>query len=288
MVYVVERYLPGLSRTDLVRGLSRLAQAIADEDIDVRYLGSTIVLEDEACYCEFEAPTEAAIAEANRRAGLHFDRIVPALTVNSYERRTPMHVSTTVRAPVRFGGPRLYSALVAFAAALAVGIWATVVFTGGSHSQSISARDRQTVNAITALTPAELRAAYGTGLGDADAQHVQAIVSLTPAELVAAFGTDTQAAAVLASLTASERSHVRSIMLLTPEQLRAAYGTDSVDAQHVRAIVSLTPAELVAAFGTETQAAAVLASLTPTERQHVKSIMALTPAQLRAAFGTGM
>ena len=47
----------------------------------MRYLGSTIVLADEACYCRFEGPTEAAIAEANRRAGLSFDRIVPAVDV---------------------------------------------------------------------------------------------------------------------------------------------------------------------------------------------------------------
>ena len=47
----------------------------------MRYLGSTIVLGDEACYCHFEGPTEAAVAEANRKAGLSFDRIVPAVTV---------------------------------------------------------------------------------------------------------------------------------------------------------------------------------------------------------------
>ena len=47
----------------------------------MRYLGSTIVLGDEACYCRFEGPTEAAVAEANRKAGLPFDRIVPAITV---------------------------------------------------------------------------------------------------------------------------------------------------------------------------------------------------------------
>lgn len=81
MVYVVERYLPGLSRSDLLRGLSRLERAAEREESGVRYLDSTIVLRDEACYCRFEGPTEAAIAEANRRAGLPFDRIVPAVTV---------------------------------------------------------------------------------------------------------------------------------------------------------------------------------------------------------------
>ncbi len=83
MVFVVERYLPGLSRSDLLHELAMLerSQELRDEAEVVRYLGSTIVLGDEACYCRFEGPTEAAVAEANRKAGLPFDRIVPAITV---------------------------------------------------------------------------------------------------------------------------------------------------------------------------------------------------------------
>jgi len=83
MVYVVERYLPGLSGSDLLHELARLehTQELRDGAGEVRYLGSTIVLGDEACYCRFEGPTEAAVAEANRKAGLSFDRIVPAVTV---------------------------------------------------------------------------------------------------------------------------------------------------------------------------------------------------------------
>ena len=54
----------------------------------------------------------------------------------------------------------------------------------------------------------------------------------------------------------------------------------------MRGITSMTPAQLVAAFGTDTEAAAVLAILTPKERQYVKSILALTPEQLVATFGT--
>jgi Nickel responsive protein SCO4226-like len=84
MVYVVERYLPGLSRSDLLHGLSRLETATRAPQCTgdgVRYLGSTIVLGDEACFCQFEGPSEAAVAEANERAGLSFDRIVPAVTV---------------------------------------------------------------------------------------------------------------------------------------------------------------------------------------------------------------
>jgi hypothetical protein len=84
MVYVVERYLPGLSRSDLLRKLTELERATEGRltgGPSVRYLGSTIVLKDEACYCHFVGPSEAAIAEANRRAGLSFDRIVPAVAV---------------------------------------------------------------------------------------------------------------------------------------------------------------------------------------------------------------
>jgi hypothetical protein len=83
MVYVVERYLPGLLRCDLLHGLSRLerAEELWAEGQAVRYLGSTIVLRDEACFCEFEGPSEEAVAETNRRAGLPYDRIVHAVTV---------------------------------------------------------------------------------------------------------------------------------------------------------------------------------------------------------------
>ena len=83
MVYVVERYLPGFSRSDLLRGLLRLEQASERTGrTEVRYLGSTIVLRDEACFCQFEGPSSDAVAEVNRQAGLPFDRIVPAVTVN--------------------------------------------------------------------------------------------------------------------------------------------------------------------------------------------------------------
>jgi hypothetical protein len=82
MVFVVEHYLPGLSRSNLLHGLSRLERAMEapGKTQAVRYLGSTIVLEGEACYGHFEGP-EAAVAEANRKAGLSFDRIVPTVTI---------------------------------------------------------------------------------------------------------------------------------------------------------------------------------------------------------------
>ena len=84
MVYIVERYLPGLDQPRLVRMLGKLGavtQELRAEGTVVRYLGSTIVPGDEACFCQFEGASEAAVAEANERAGVPFDRIVAAVTV---------------------------------------------------------------------------------------------------------------------------------------------------------------------------------------------------------------
>jgi Protein of unknown function (DUF4242) len=79
MVYVVERYLPGLNQGALETSLERLREVT--QGTPVTYLGSMIVPTDEACFCQFDGPSEEAIAEANRRAGVPFDRIVAAVAV---------------------------------------------------------------------------------------------------------------------------------------------------------------------------------------------------------------
>ena len=84
MVYVVERYIPGVSGPELERTLMPLGAAteqMRSEGTPVRWLGSTIVPQDEACFCHFDGPSEAAVAEANRRARVAFDRIVRAVAV---------------------------------------------------------------------------------------------------------------------------------------------------------------------------------------------------------------
>jgi hypothetical protein len=79
VVYVVERYLPGLDQRSLESSLGRLRDAT--RGTPVTYLGSTIVPTDEACFCQFDGPSEEAVADANRRAGVPFDRIVAAVAL---------------------------------------------------------------------------------------------------------------------------------------------------------------------------------------------------------------
>jgi hypothetical protein len=84
VIYVVERYLPGMRPAELERALERLKETaleLRDEGREIRYLGSTIVPEDEACFCQFEGSSDELVAEANRRARMRFDRIVPAVAV---------------------------------------------------------------------------------------------------------------------------------------------------------------------------------------------------------------
>jgi hypothetical protein len=77
--FLVERYLPGMSEDALRDSLERLVPATAGTA--VRYICSTILVEDEACLCHFEAPSAAEVAEVNGRAGVPLDRIVPAQRV---------------------------------------------------------------------------------------------------------------------------------------------------------------------------------------------------------------
>ena len=84
MLFLVERYLPGLSSRELEHALERLERVTEElqrEGTVVSYLGSTIVPSDESCFCRFDAPSEAVVVDLNSRAKLHFDRIVVGLAV---------------------------------------------------------------------------------------------------------------------------------------------------------------------------------------------------------------
>jgi hypothetical protein len=235
MVYVVERYLPGLSRADLLPRLSRLESVIEDlraQGSVVRYLGSTIVLEDEACFCQFEGSSVAAVTEANRRAGLPFDRIVPAVLVQPTYRSSEMSISTSI--PKTAGRRRSHplAVIVVIAAVLALATWAIATWSVHSGTRSVHPGPLAEASVLRSLTPQER-------------QYVLGIASMTPVEVAAAFntsrpsvpsrisGSGAQAprsgapslASVLRSLTPRGRRYALGIASLTPLQVWAAFGT---------------------------------------------------------------
>jgi hypothetical protein len=83
--YLVERFLPGDPEAQLAAVADRAsssAEAMRREGIELRYLGSTLIPEDQMCFCLFEAPSAEAVGQANLRAGLTFERILEALSAD--------------------------------------------------------------------------------------------------------------------------------------------------------------------------------------------------------------
>ena len=84
-VFLVERYLPGVTEVDLsmaVRATTRVASLLSDGSVDVRHLVCTLIPVEEVVLCLFQAPSADAVAEVNQRADMPFERIVSALAVD--------------------------------------------------------------------------------------------------------------------------------------------------------------------------------------------------------------
>jgi hypothetical protein len=268
MVYVVERYLPGLSRSDLLHGLSRLQRAEelwAEGTGVVRYLGSTIVLGDEACFCQFEGPSEKAVAEANTRAGLSFDRIVPAVTVGPTKGVVQMAVSASIPATIQIRRSRLLGLLAAVAVVAAAITWAVQAFTVNSGTeiatkrQSVPAAEQSAAFTHFATRISKLARAQQKAAGEAAAfkQFATGISTLARAEQNAA--------------------------------VRDALGLDAQRTRSVRSVLDLTPGDLAGGglWGyalpsrqSRPNLAEVLASMSPESRRYITALMGLTFRQL--------
>jgi hypothetical protein len=80
--YLIERSVPGLSREDL-SAAGRRSVAVLAEMPEVRWIRSYVSDVDGKIYCEYDAPSVAAIREHARRAGLPVDRVSEiALEIN--------------------------------------------------------------------------------------------------------------------------------------------------------------------------------------------------------------
>jgi hypothetical protein len=77
--YLVERYLPGIDAEQLdeaSRRLAAAARALAAQGVEVRYVGSTFVPEEESCFCRFEGAGPDDVRRACEEADVPFARIV--------------------------------------------------------------------------------------------------------------------------------------------------------------------------------------------------------------------
>jgi hypothetical protein len=165
-----------------------------------------------------------------------------------------MNATTTVPTTIQLSRGRLTGLMLA-AAGLAAGITcAVLIFAVGNESAapsratsadvlaSLERHQRQFVEGIMALTPAELAAAYGAGRGDVlstlsptERRFVEGISSMSPEQIAAGYGNGT---------------YLQGILSSTPEELAAAFG-NRFDARsaYVQGIMESTPEELAAAFG---------------------------------------
>jgi hypothetical protein len=89
--YLVELYLPGRDAAALEDAAARARSVVhgpAGRGKQARYLRTIFVPGDEMCFHLFEAASPDAVAEAIDGAGISYERIMPAITV---EKRAAPH-----------------------------------------------------------------------------------------------------------------------------------------------------------------------------------------------------
>jgi Nickel responsive protein SCO4226-like len=90
--YLVERYIPGLSETDVRAALERVQAVCAELSADgaaIRYVGSIFLPVEEACFCRFDSDRPETVAGANEQAELPYARITAGLAIEPAEVARP-------------------------------------------------------------------------------------------------------------------------------------------------------------------------------------------------------
>jgi hypothetical protein len=86
--FLVEHYWPGVTEEAFRSAAERVsasARALTGERSEIVFLHSTLVPEDEAAFCVFEASSPELIVEVYGRAGVPFERILDALEMETKE-----------------------------------------------------------------------------------------------------------------------------------------------------------------------------------------------------------
>ena len=200
-----------------------------------------------------------------------------------------MNATTSVPTTIQLRPTRLAGLMVAAAAVAAVVTWALLVFAvnqGTENAQrdiasndavlsSLTTQQRQYVEGVMALSPAELAAAYGTGRGDVVSTLEPAGAPVCRRDLLDEPRADRRRLRQRALHARSAgaqfrrgdlvdepradrrrlRQRVRGIRSLSPEQIAAAYGNvfptarDAQAQEYIQGIMAATPEELAAAYG---------------------------------------
>jgi hypothetical protein len=82
--FLVEHYWPGITPDGFEAAAERVresADALASTGVHIRFLHSTLVPEDEAAFCVFDAESPAVVEEAYARAGVPYERVLDALEI---------------------------------------------------------------------------------------------------------------------------------------------------------------------------------------------------------------
>lgn len=83
--YLLESYVPRTGADtlrDVAAHARSTAKAMTEEGTPVRYVRSIFLAEDEVCFHVYEAPSAEAASEAGRRAGIAFERVIAARTLD--------------------------------------------------------------------------------------------------------------------------------------------------------------------------------------------------------------
>jgi hypothetical protein len=83
--YLVEHYWPGITTDRFEQATDRLrssAERLSDKGTRVRLLHSTLVPQDEAAVCVFQAESRAAVEQAYTTASVPWERVLDALEID--------------------------------------------------------------------------------------------------------------------------------------------------------------------------------------------------------------
>ena len=89
--FLVEHYWPGITPAAFEAAAARVREstaALASTGLRIRFLHSTLVPDDEAAFCVFEAESPALVEEAYARAGVPYERVLDALEIALMDERS--------------------------------------------------------------------------------------------------------------------------------------------------------------------------------------------------------